>query len=291
MCIRDRVRVGAVPNLRDVARASKSSHSVTLRPGRLFRSSHCFQQNDIDELGIQTQIDLRSHRDLEHLDQTVGSPAAPVRHTIEMVGCWTAIQILRGLPGCGVCRLICCMCARESRAAYVLESITSQPNGLGALYIIFLTHCGEAFVEAARLLCDGASYPVLIQCIHGKDRIGLLVALVLLACGVMEKDVCDDYQSSGPLLANADAKGELDLYIRPWCRSSAVLASPRKALSDALGWLHERHGHASATIQQAARAYLVHHGLTTYELQLVRSHLIDAAGPPSPAQRQAQVEL
>ena len=46
----------------------------------------------------------------------------------------------------------------------------------------------------------------MVHCIHGKDRTGIVVALVLLLCDVPVAEVLDDYAKSAPNLIEAKAE-------------------------------------------------------------------------------------
>ena len=46
-----------------------------------------------------------------------------------------------------------------------------------------------SFAVALRLFASKENYPVLVHCIHGKDRTGLIIMLLLLLCDVPPK-VC-----------------------------------------------------------------------------------------------------
>lgn len=68
---------------------------------------------------------------------------------------------------------------------------------------------GVPIARALRLFADAANFPVLVHCVIGKDRTGLVMMLLLLLCGVAEADVINDYVVSEALLHAARAKGEL----------------------------------------------------------------------------------
>lgn len=51
--------------------------------------------------------------------------------------------------------------------------------------------------EIFRVLADDGVYPLAFHCVAGKDRSGLVAALVLSALGVGEEQVVDDYAQSG----------------------------------------------------------------------------------------------
>lgn len=44
-----------------------------------------------------------------------------------------------------------------------------------------------AFAAALRLFKEEKNYPVLVHCIHGKDRTGLIIMLLLLLCEIPAK--------------------------------------------------------------------------------------------------------
>lgn len=152
---------------------------------------------------------------------------------------------------------LCCHCNKASRSAAVTDEITKEGFGLGLLYTTILEYSGHVLAQAVQVLADPTNYPVLIHCLHGKDRTGLLVALVLLCCGVSQEQVIQDYALSGPLLAAADREHKLDEFMLDWVRTERMLASPESALQDALDWLQQQHG---GTVQQAAVRYLECHG-------------------------------
>lgn len=41
--------------------------------------------------------------------------------------------------------------------------------------------------RALRLFADSANFPILVHCVIGKDRTGLVIMLLLLLCGVNEQ--------------------------------------------------------------------------------------------------------
>jgi Tyrosine phosphatase family len=49
----------------------------------------------------------------------------------------------------------------------------------------------EQVAMALRVFVDPANLPVLVHCVHGKDRTGLIIALLLLLLGVNEEMVRD----------------------------------------------------------------------------------------------------
>jgi len=84
-----------------------------------------------------------------------------------------------------------------------------------------------AVVEALAILTDPATYPAVFHCAAGKDRTGILSALVLGLLGAADESIVADYALSGGAMIRflewlraeyPDAKEELE-------RSSAAIVS------------------------------------------------------------------
>ena len=73
---------------------------------------------------------------------------------------------------------------------------------LTAFYIVTLERRAAVFGEAIRLLGDSDRLPLLVHCSAGKDRTGLLVALVLTVLGTPRDVVVTDYALTGELRPN-----------------------------------------------------------------------------------------
>ena len=65
------------------------------------------------------------------------------------------------------------------------------------LYIATLDRRAPVFGAAVRLLGDAERLPLLVHCSAGKDRTGLLVALVLSVLGTPRELVVSDYTLTG----------------------------------------------------------------------------------------------
>lgn len=83
--------------------------------------------------------------------------------------------------------------------------------------------------------------PVLVHCIHGKDRTGIVVALISLLCGVSSEDVVNDYAASGPNLMEAKERGDIPFGHAMWLPESETV-TPAEAMVETLSWLVENFG-------------------------------------------------
>ncbi|HWU18326.1 MAG TPA: tyrosine-protein phosphatase [Devosia sp.] len=119
---------------------------------------------------------------------------------------------------------------------------------MAARYRDALDHCGARLAEVLRIIATAPQGVVLVHCTAGKDRTGIVSAMLLLLSGVSEADVAEDYALTAtladPLLARlrlvAQARGLDDAHI------DRVLASDAATMLDMLDHLRTRHGGIAA---------------------------------------------
>jgi protein-tyrosine phosphatase len=73
---------------------------------------------------------------------------------------------------------------------------------LGELYLYRIRHpeFGKRLVDSLELIADRNNHPLVFHCRVGKDRTGVLTAMLLAAAGVMDEDVIHDYALSAPFM-------------------------------------------------------------------------------------------
>lgn len=143
-------------------------------------------------------------------------------------------------------------------------------------------HClfesSDAEIAAAlRALLSSAERgaPALFFCRAGKDRTGLVAALVLSVCGVADESILDDYVLSDDPSAREIALGGLERSRDLQGLDTRVFArAPREALAGALRRLRERHGSVERYLSERA-------GFTLAEQARLRAAL--AGKRPTPA--------
>jgi protein-tyrosine phosphatase len=74
------------------------------------------------------------------------------------------------------------------------------PVSLDGLYRFVIDERGSYVAAAVRHLCAPGALPALVHCSAGKDRTGLIVALVLAAAGVPDDVIAADYALSADAL-------------------------------------------------------------------------------------------
>ena len=148
-----------------------------------------------------------------------------------------------------------------------LPAIVDAEDPLLALYCVALAESAAAFARVMRLIAAAPAGTILFHCTAGKDRTGLVAALLLKLAGVADADIVADYAETachiGPVLAA--------LEMRARARGADVARLSRYWGSDAvtmqrlLEHLETRHG--------GVVAYLSAAGLTAAELRSLRLRL------------------
>jgi protein-tyrosine phosphatase len=127
-------------------------------------------------LGIRTVIDLRSGDELERGRYDTDAHPVTFHH----------YPIIEKLPDA--------------------EEFDRRPGLLGSQYKEMLRDAGPAFLGVLQVLTSPDALPAVFHCTAGKDRTGVLSALVLSLLGVEEETVVADYALSGAAMVRLRAK-------------------------------------------------------------------------------------
>src|SRR5262249_15627853 len=65
---------------------------------------------------------------------------------------------------------------------------------------------GKRLVDALDIIAERDNHPLIFHCTAGKDRTGVLAAMVLAAIGIVDEDVIDDYTRSAPFMPEIRAR-------------------------------------------------------------------------------------
>ena len=145
----------------------------TVRWGRLYRADgiHRISEADVSRLqplGLRTVIDLRTPDELEQHGR-VPIDEVEYHHHPVMDVVWS-IELL--------------------------ESQADSPTFLADRYVEMLVTGEEALGRSLRLLAESDTYPAVFHCAAGKDRTGILAALVLALLRVPDEVIAEDYALS-----------------------------------------------------------------------------------------------
>jgi protein-tyrosine phosphatase len=144
----------------------------TVAWGRLYRSDMFHRMTEADrtrlrELGLRTVIDLRSTNEVERWGRFDHHEVDYHHHPLFEEGA-TALPPISGPDH-------------------------PEPVNPAAMYLLFADEGAASLARAFTVLAEG-DHPAVFHCAAGKDRTGVLAALLLVALGVPEDDVVDDYQ-------------------------------------------------------------------------------------------------
>ena len=153
------------------------------------------------------------------------------------------------------------------------EGVDDAADYLSERYLEMFATGRKAIARAFELLADPASYPLVFHCTAGKDRTGILAALVLAALGVPEDVIAADYALSQEAMVRlmAWARDQQGVFGRPRgpIPSAAVEARPETIVSF-LRKLRDRSG--------TEDAFLAELGVTGSAVDRIRSILVDGRG-------------
>jgi protein-tyrosine phosphatase len=160
-------------NFRDVG-GYRTDEGLRVRWRRLYRSAslHLLSGEDLDRfhaLGVRTVIDLRHPEEIERRGR---APHGPRYHNLSVEHRFWNVRDDYS-PEAGIARFFADRYLEVSR------------DGRAEL------------ATALEVIADADNAPVVVHCAAGKDRTGVLVALVLRLLGVPEEDVVDDYALTG----------------------------------------------------------------------------------------------
>ncbi len=136
------------------------------------------------------------------------------------------------------------------------------------VYLEFLSRWPSNFAAAVRAVARAPAGCVVVHCQGGKDRTGLVAALLLRLAGVSVDDIAADYSLSAANLraihdewvAAADDEAERDRRLR-------ISSTPAETMEHVLAELERRHGDVASYLRAA--------GAATADLEAVRARLLD----------------
>lgn len=159
----------------------------------------------------------------------------------------------------------------ESRYARFARIAAEVDDGAGftrRLYGDYLDEFPDRFASALDAVAS-APGPVLFHCTAGKDRTGLVAALLLRVAGVGIDAVADDYALTdvSALIKRGLADGMSEDEVRT---RTFLLGAPREGMAQLLRDVDDRYGSAAGYLEQA--------GLDGAAIQAVKQRLAPAAG-------------
>ena len=252
---------GAV-NVRDLAGLPTGDGRV-VQPGRLIRSDNLqsLSQRDIDilvnEIGVRSVADLRTHVEREH------EGPGPLTELDDV-----DIVHLSLFPESGDRTDV----AADGKVILPWEKRNTEESsgrrGTSGVYLGYLDDRADSIIAALRLIA-GSPGATIVHCAAGKDRTGTVVALALTEVGVTREAVIDDYaRSSERIEAIFERLRVTRTYARDLADTDAQQHAPRKSTM-------ERLLDAIDTEFGGTSAWLRAHGWTDADSAALRHKLLD----------------
>jgi protein-tyrosine phosphatase len=218
-------------NFRDLGGYAVPDGRVT-RWRRLFRSDSLSRIDPADAasftaLGVRTVIDLRRPREVER-DGRVHAFDGLTYHHISPVHA-------------------------EWETATDHEEL-SDARWLANRYLDLAEHGHDAIAGAVEVIADADNAPVVVHCVAGKDRTGVVAAVTLAALGVPDEVIAEDYALT------AAATERTTAFLRALNPEVAAmparwLLSPAETMLLFLADLRARHGSVRAYLGRSEETY------------------------------------
>jgi protein-tyrosine phosphatase len=152
---------------------------------------------------------------------------------------------------------------------------------LDDIYLALIATRGRVLVRVIRELIQPGRLPAIVNCTGGKDRTGVVVAMVLAAVGVPDDVIVADYAASGLFLNKAFADAVAARHIRDEdydeARARKMLSCPPELMRATLEAIRAGHGDVPN--------YLRRHGLTDDGLFALRDCLLERKFPGDRSER------
>lgn len=239
-------------NFRDLG-GYRTADGRAVRWGQVYRAGSLAELSDDDvaalgALGLRLVCDLRSPDEVARRPDRL-PPGAAYDH--------------RPIVGeVGRLRRVVTLYRKRHRVQELLEEV----------YRVMLDQNSATFAAVLRLAADPANRPLVIHCTAGKDRTGLVAALLLLALGVPEETVVADYTLSNlafevlagrmrPEMSRLYSFGFGEVQLRPFLLAEA------RTLRGALAYLRHRYGSLDWYFQRA--------GLDDVVVERLRAELLE----------------
>jgi protein-tyrosine phosphatase len=148
------------------------------------------------------------------------------------------------------------------------EAAPDVPSATREVYLLFLEHFKTNVAAAIRAVADAPEGGVVVHCMGGKDRTGIVTALLLGLAGVDDDQIATDYALSEERLRPrhelwfAEAETEAERV-----RLQRIAQTPAASIAGVLAELERRYG--------GVEGYLRAAGLNDDELRRARARLRD----------------
>lgn len=245
------VELEAVHNFRDLGGYATASGG-TVRPGLLYRADGLYRLSAADvetlrPLGLRTVIDLRSANEISERGRfPVDDHPVEFHHLPVIEAVWADDEVPSG------------------------DDEHETVHFLVGKYLEMFDEGERAIARALEVLAEPDAMPAVFHCAAGKDRTGILAAVVLSLVGVSDADIAHDYALSAEAMVRmrdwflANQPDLVDMMERP---KAAYVAAPAAAMEGLLALLVMQHG--------SMETYVRSLGVRESTIATLRERLVD----------------
>lgn len=147
---------------------------------------------------------------------------------------------------------------------------------LAELYTVMLANHARALAQAFTIIAEAAGLQTLVHCTAGKDRTGVVIALVQEIVGVPRADVLEHFAQSEQVLGEAflnDLFRNIDPADLPGAAAHRAISSPPELLDGLLRAIDQDHG--------GVEAFLLENGASPESIDRLRLQLVAPALSPA----------
>jgi protein-tyrosine phosphatase len=219
----DALAIDGLVNLRDLG-GLRTASGATTRSGRLLRSEspHTLSESGLRELldlGVGAVVDLRTTSERDKHPSPLAGAGMHMAH------------------------------------APIFTDDDEYPDHLATaaeVYCWWLRERRAGVAAAMSAVADAPSTPILVHCHAGKDRTGVVIALVLRVAGVSVEAIADDYAISGIQLAEMLARDRVTAIERGMdeVRVERLFTVRREAMVQLMDCVDVEHGGAAALLRE-----------------------------------------
>jgi protein-tyrosine phosphatase len=144
---------------------------------------------------------------------------------------------------------------------------------LAQMYRHILDNAQETIAAALAILAEPDALPAIVHCTAGKDRTGLVIALLLGLARVPDATIAADYALTARYLEGDfwhEARQRASASGYDWAQYQQFLACPPELMLETLGYIDERYGGIPGYLRQI--------GLSETQLTALRAALVVPAG-------------
>jgi protein-tyrosine phosphatase len=145
--------------------------------------------------------------------------------------------------------------------------LIKQAYWIGEIYCIILDYYFAAIAEILRAIANAQPGGVAFHCYAGKDRTGMISALLLGLVGVPAETIAEDYEASQTRLLVLDQKTGEDAVYKDDEEFQRRWLATKEAMLYMLGHLDQKYGGVEPYLRQA--------GLTEVEIDRLKRRLVD----------------